>query len=580
MPVHEYYEMVVQSERARALSRRSMLIGASGIALAACASTQTQNADANLGGDGGGAGADGSPGDGSGSQPGDGAGLRSDGGQTTMSGVVAIVGAGMAGVHCAYLLKQAGVVATLYEAQNRIGGRMYSDRNTFASPDGQHCELGGELIDADHTTMLSLCKMLGIGVLDYTTDTPGLDQLVIEVGGQALTMADILNGIGPICDQVNNAVNSLSDGGASMPTYENPNGGGPVDNMSIKQWFDSFGFTGPTRTVIELIYSIDMGLDTDQQSAWNFIWDIAPDQGSQCSPFDDPSVDERYTTATGNDAIPTKLAALLDPSQINLGYVLEAIAVNPDGRITLTFNSGGSVSTGVFDHVVLTLPFSLLRKVDMSKVPMTAVKSKCINTLGYGTGAKLMTGFSSRPWRTPPSGATYPASNGSATTDLPNLQYCWETSRLQPGNSGIITSFFGGTPGVAVGAGTPQAQSSTFLNSFDTVFPGAKAAANGKVARFHWPTFKWTLGSYACYLVGQWTTILGAEIERIGNIHFAGEHTAVAQGFNGFMEGAAVTGAAAASEVLADLGMTDAGITDGALGMRLVRPSRERSVSA
>ena len=131
---------------------------------------------------------------------------------------------------------------------------------------------------------------------------------------------------------------------------------------------------------------------------------------------------KRYTTKTGNDAIPTQLAALLDPSQINLGYQLVAVAENSDGRMTLTFDSSGSVFTGVFDHVVLALPFTLLRQVDMSKVTMSAVKAKCISTLGYGTGAKLMTGFSSRVWRSPPEGgATYPASNGSATSDVAEL---------------------------------------------------------------------------------------------------------------------------------------------------------------
>jgi monoamine oxidase len=94
----------------------------------------------------------------------------------------------------------------------------------------------------------------------------------------------------------------------------------------------------------------------------------------------------------------------------------------------------------------------------------------------------------------------------------------------------------------------------------------------------HWPTFKWTLGSYACYLVGQWTGISGSEAERVRNIHFAGEHTAVAEGSNGFMEGAAVSGARAASEVLADLGVVkpDAGPMDGAIGARVVPWTVER----
>jgi monoamine oxidase len=80
------------------------------------------------------------------------------------------------------------------------------------------------------------------------------------------------------------------------------------------------------------------------------------------------------------------------------------------------------------------------------------------------------------------------------------------------------------------------------------------------------------LGSYAAYLVGQWTGIAGVEGERAGNLHFAGEHTSTA--FQGFMEGAAETGAAAAMEVLADLGIGQDGGMPGMIGMR-ARPLRQ-----
>ena len=36
---------------------------------------------------------------------------------------VVIVGAGLAGLTCAYRLRQAGVTATVYEANTRLGGR-------------------------------------------------------------------------------------------------------------------------------------------------------------------------------------------------------------------------------------------------------------------------------------------------------------------------------------------------------------------------------------------------------------------------------------------------------------------------
>src|SRR5262245_3290924 len=44
---------------------------------------------------------------------------------------VGIVGAGLAGIACADALQRKGIVATVYEASNRVGGRCYSLRNFF-----------------------------------------------------------------------------------------------------------------------------------------------------------------------------------------------------------------------------------------------------------------------------------------------------------------------------------------------------------------------------------------------------------------------------------------------------------------
>jgi monoamine oxidase len=64
----------------------------------------------------------------------------------------------------------------------------------------------------------------------------------------------------------------------------------------------------------------------------------------------------------------------------------------------------------------------------------------------------------------------------------------------------------------------------------------------------HWPTHPWTLGSYACFRPGQWTTLRGAIGEPVGNLHFAGEHCAFDN--QGFMEGGVETGEWAAQAIL------------------------------
>src|SRR5512133_3252094 len=70
---------------------------------------------------------------------------------------VAVVGAGLAGLTCAYRLKQAGLTAQIYEASSRIGGRCWSSHD-FDPLVGEH---GAELIDQGHTAMRQLVSELG-----------------------------------------------------------------------------------------------------------------------------------------------------------------------------------------------------------------------------------------------------------------------------------------------------------------------------------------------------------------------------------------------------------------------------------
>jgi monoamine oxidase len=105
-----------------------------------------------------------------------------------------------------------------------------------------------------------------------------------------------------------------------------------------------------------------------------------------------------------------------------------------------------------------------------------------------------------------------------------------------------------------------QSQVSAFLNDLDVVFPGAKAAATklpGNKYRAHlehWPSNPNSLGSYTCYLPGQFTSIAGNEGKSVDNLYFAGEHTNSFYEWQGFMEGACLSGIDAADAILADWG--------------------------
>ncbi|MFN2442616.1 MAG: flavin monoamine oxidase family protein [Thermoanaerobaculia bacterium] len=158
-----------------------------------------------------------------------------------------------------------------------------------------------------------------------------------------------------------------------------------------------------------------------------------------------------------------------------------------------------------------------------------------------------MVGFDQRPWR------SRHGSNGSVLTDLP-FQLTWETSRLQPGRAGVLTNFTGGRHGVELGEGSDAEQARLLVRDLDHVYPGIAATREGMTeVRFHWPSFRFARGSYASYKPGQWTAFRGVEGERVGNLFFAGEHCSLDA--QGFMEGGCETGAAAAAQILGDLGI-------------------------
>ncbi len=226
------------------------------------------------------------------------------------------------------------------------------------------------------------------------------------------------------------------------------------------------------------------------------------------------------------------------------GSELVAIRRKADGSYKLSFAQGLTTTDVAADQVVLALPFSILRSsVDFSQAGFNEVKTRAINELGMGTNSKLHLQFSDRHW----SGL---GCNGATYADT-GYQSTWDVTRAQAGQNGILVDYTGGTIGDSFGSGTPTSRAKKFLAQIEPVLPGITAKWNGRATVDYWPGNEWTKGSYSYWKVGQHTSIAGAERERSGNCHFAGEHTSV--DFQGYLNGGVESGERAASEILADL---------------------------
>ena len=452
---------------------------------------------------------------------------------------VVVVGAGLAGLTAAYRLQQAGLYADVYEATNRMGGRCWTGRGDFA--DGQIYEHGGELIDDGHIQMKQLAQELGLNLDNLlTAETNGTEQLGYFFG-KPYTFTQMTNDLKVIWQQIHSDISA-----ASYPTLYNSytTRGQELDRMTLYQWIENYvpgGHGSSLGQMLDVAYNIEYGAETTVQSALNMLFLLGFVGPGQFRTFGKSN--EKYHVHGGNDQVAQILAQKVG-SQITPNAPMTAIKRSSDGTYTLTFANGSGSFTRDADHVVLALPFSVLRGLNFSKAGFNAVKTTAINELGMGTNSKIHVQFKTRFWRD--QGYT-----GETYSDT-GYQNTWEVSRGQPGTSGILVWYTGGNPGVAVGSGTIQSQvSKNFLPKIEPVLPGAINGWNGLATRDYWTGNPWTKGSYSYWKAGQYTKFSGAEKERSNNCHFCGEHTS--QDFQGYLQGAVETGERAASEILADL---------------------------
>ena len=452
---------------------------------------------------------------------------------------IGIVGAGLAGLVCADELRKTGIAATLFDANNRTGGRCWSLRGYFP---GQVAERGREFIDTPHKTMLGYAKEFGL-TLEDVDKQPG--EVFYFFDRRLFSESQVVDEYRAFVAAMRGDLRQLS----SEPTAEtHTDFDRALDSLSLSEYLQTRGAGGLLTKVIEQAYKAEYGLEIAQQSCLNFLLFIHADRRSKFTPFGVFS-DERYHVVQGNDGIVEGLSRRLQ-KQIQLGMRLVRIAKTSGGRVQLTFDQGSSTKELAFDVVVLAIPFTTLREVELdASLGLPVWKRDAIESLGYGTNAKMMVGFDSRVWQTL-------GSNGESYSDLANHQLTWETHpSAASSNRAVLTDYSSGLRGANLNPSNRQNEASKFLADLDRVFPGAFSAATrdgqGKflVHLEHWPSNPLSKGSYTCYLPGQFTSIAGNEGKPVDNLFFAGEHANSFYDWQGFMEGAALSGIDAAGAI-------------------------------
>jgi monoamine oxidase len=472
---------------------------------------------------------------------------------------IAIVGGGIAGLTCALELADRGIPATVYEASERVGGRMFSNRRTF--DDGQVAEWCGELVDSDNHVLFGLAARFGLAIDDLELGSPLGSEETYRFDGAYYPAERAEIDFDPVCETLEAEIAACGEETsrlASTPVAR------ALDAMSVHAWIASRvpgGHRAPLGKLLDVAYAIEFGAETADQSALNLVYFLGSPRVCHRRPLHLFGLsDEKYHVRGGNQGIPDAIAAALGDA-VWTGHRLVRIRQTANGRTELTFVAGARHVDVTADMVVLALPFAVLRQLDFGGANFGEHKTRAIGELGCAKNGKTQLQFRERLWNQ--HGPWPGRSNGSSYADT-GYQNTWEATRAQPGTSGILVFYSGGPVTDAMSATAAFGTSAenavmedarTALARVEPVFPGLGALWNGRATQSLPHLSDLRGASYSYRRVGQYTAFGGDEGARQGNVFFCGEHTSFR--FQGHMEGGAREGLRVAREIAEELGVPE-----------------------
>jgi monoamine oxidase len=99
----------------------------------------------------------------------------------------------------------------------------------------------------------------------------------------------------------------------------------------------------------------------------------------------------------GNDSIVSGLLGELPAGTLQIGHRLVALR-NVGVTATCTFDAGGSPLDVPADHVVLAMPFTKLREMDLSGARLSPLKQSAFAHLQLATNAQVALQVAGDPW--------------------------------------------------------------------------------------------------------------------------------------------------------------------------------------
>ena len=435
---------------------------------------------------------------------------------------ILILGAGAAGLAAALKLREMGHEVTILEARTRPGGRIHTLREPFS--DGLYAEAGAGRIPATHDLTLAYVKRFKLELDPFWPQSGaevylwrGARQAVPRGGEPDLyrlrvefTPRERKVGFGGLSklyvDRVLEEIRSLPKAGWPFPGFDR------YKDISFGEFLRRQGASS------DAILYLSQGFEDDS------LLDFAHDTISH--------VPTMWKIRGGNDLLPRAMARSLR-EHIRYGAEIRRIEQSPGG-VRVTFVAGGAPHVASADRVICTIPFPVLRDIDVLPA-WSDRKAAAIRNLYLSPVTRVFVQTKTRSWERK-------GLNGFATVDQP--MELWSPTHNQPGTRGILMSYMYERMARDYSAKTPQVRIDRTIELFERVHPGVREDFE-TAATWSWSDEPYSRGAFTTVRAGEFPQLAHVATPE-GRVHFAGEH---ASPWLGWIQGALHSGLRAANEV-------------------------------
>lgn len=439
---------------------------------------------------------------------------------------VIIIGAGFAGLSCAFQLVNAGARVTILEARSRPGGRVLSLKNFI---EGRVVEGGGELIGANHPTWMAYGKHFGLQFSDVAE--PDTAKAPIILNGVKYAGRDLQT----LWEQITKTLSLLNKDARTVNVdrpWETP-GAARLDNTSMAAAFAALPMDATARHGALTQLLNDNASSRDHSS---YLAALACIAGGGYERFWTES--EVFRCIGGNQKMAFKLAEAIGEDQIQLGAPVTAIRLGKT-QASVDLADGRTIAG---DRIILTVPpsawgnFSIEPGLPPGYQPAT------------GPAVKYLSSVTRAFWQ--PMGL---APNSLTDTPVGETWDATEGQRTDVDQTACLTVFSAGQAAQDCLDFAPDQRSQEIQRYLEAIYPGY-ASSVGKTMFMGWPNETWTQCGYSAPGLGQVTSVYPNLDRGFENqLLFAGEYTSLL--FPGYMEGGLHSGAKLARRLAVSLGL-------------------------